>query len=152
MFLVAAIVSAVSIADWHEGRAASPDSTGTGTVSSASPSPPRPTEAYKTYSNEKIKLIGISVVEGDHSYAVFELPDRSVIVREGNEIIPGLRLVKVEWRGIDAESNGEIIKYRVGHGGSYGGNNLGRKSEGAQIMRERARSRVRVLTNLPGRD
>ena len=85
------------------------------------------------------KLIGTAVVEGGVSFAVFQQGAKSVLVREGNEIVEGLRLVQVSWNLIDVERDGVRHQIRIGSG------------EGLKVQRPRARREVRFLTNLPWR-
>ncbi|HSW49547.1 MAG TPA: hypothetical protein VLH09_05195 [Bryobacteraceae bacterium] len=60
-----------------------------------------------------VRLIGTAVVDGGASMAVLQLPGGPRFVREGDEISPGVRLVKV-WRNrIDVERAGVVQDMRA---------------------------------------
>jgi len=139
IFLALTILIALTAPE-REGWASPPD-----TSDDATQSPP---------TDRNTKLIGISVGRGGPSYAVFQSGGRTVLVREGNEIAPGLRLVQVRWKRVDAERDGVVEEIRIGGGegtGVYRQTVLGRTDEGSQALREQARRRVRYETNLFGR-
>jgi hypothetical protein len=60
------------------------------------------------------ELIGTAVVEGGTSFAVFQVAGKTRMVREGDEIASGLRLVQVRMNRIDVERNGVHEEIRVG--------------------------------------
>jgi hypothetical protein len=60
------------------------------------------------------ELIGTAVVEGGPSYAVFQLPGGPRFVREGEEIMGGVRLVQVGKNRVDIESEGVQQQIRLG--------------------------------------
>lgn len=60
------------------------------------------------------ELIGTAVVEGGTSYAVFQSANGPRLVREGDEIAGGMRLVQVRRNRIDVESNGIQQEIRLG--------------------------------------
>jgi len=60
------------------------------------------------------ELIGTAVVEGGTSFAVFQLAGKTRMVREGDEIASGLRLVQVRMNRIDVERNGIHEEIRLG--------------------------------------
>ena len=60
-----------------------------------------------------VRLIGTAVVDGGASMAILQLPTETRFVREGDEIVPGMRLVKV-WRNrIDVERAGVLQDMRA---------------------------------------
>ena len=60
-----------------------------------------------------VRLIGTAVVDGGASMAILQLPAGTRFVREGDEITPGMRLVKV-WRNrIDVERAGVLQDMRA---------------------------------------
>ena len=60
-----------------------------------------------------VRLIGTAVVDGGASMAILQLPGGPRFVREGDEITPGMRLVKV-WRNrIDVERAGVVQDMRA---------------------------------------
>ncbi len=64
----------------------------------------------------EVRLIGTAVVDGGASMAVLQLPGGPRFVREGDEISPGVRLVKV-WRNrIDVERAGVVQDMRARQG------------------------------------
>ena len=101
-------------------------------------------------------LIGTAVVEGGSSYAVFQSGGRSVLVREGDEIIEGLLLVYVGWGEIDVERDGVIDEILIASGEAVPGDGVLRetgirRAEEVQAQRIKARQRVRFLTNFSWR-
>jgi hypothetical protein len=70
-----------------------------------------------------VRLVGTAVIDGGASMAVLQLPSGTRFVREGDEIMAGMRLVKV-WRNrIDVERAGVIqdMRARQGSGPPAGG-------------------------------
>lgn len=61
-----------------------------------------------------VTLVGTAVVEGGPSFAVFEGARGSRVVREGEEIAPGVRLVQVDWNWVDVERGGIRHEIRLG--------------------------------------
>ena len=59
-------------------------------------------------------LVGTAVVEGGPCLAMFELAGGTRFVRDGDEIVSGLRLVQVRMNRIDVERNGVHDKLRLG--------------------------------------
>jgi hypothetical protein len=60
-----------------------------------------------------VRLIGTAVVDGGASMAILQLPTETRFVREGDEIVPGMRLAKV-WRNrIDVERAGVVQDMRA---------------------------------------
>jgi hypothetical protein len=68
-------------------------------------------------------LIGTAVIEGGSSIAVLKLTSGIRFVREGDEILPGMRLVKVSRNRIDVERAGVLqdIRSRWNSGPMAGG-------------------------------
>ena len=65
-----------------------------------------------------VRLIGTAVVDGGASMAILQLPTETRFVREGDEIVPGMRLAKV-WRNrIDVERAGVLQDMRARQGSS----------------------------------
>ena len=60
------------------------------------------------------ELIGTVVVEGGTSYAMFQSANGTRLVREGDEIASGVRLVQVKRNRIDVERNGVREEIRLG--------------------------------------
>jgi hypothetical protein len=60
------------------------------------------------------ELMGTAVVEGGTSYAMFQLAGGTRLVREGEEITDGVRLVQVRRNRIDVERNGVHQEIRLG--------------------------------------
>lgn len=60
------------------------------------------------------ELIGTLVVEGGTSYAVFQSAKGTRLVREGDEIAGGVRLVQIRRNRIDVERNGVREEIRLG--------------------------------------
>ncbi|MGE5841836.1 MAG: hypothetical protein ACM335_06130 [Deltaproteobacteria bacterium] len=61
------------------------------------------------------ELVGTAVVEGGSSCAVFQLAGATRLVREGQEITSGVRLVKIRLNRIEVECNGIREEIRLGH-------------------------------------
>jgi len=96
------------------------------------------------------KLIGTAVVGRGPSIAVLQLTTGSRYVREGDEIVAGIRLVKV-WRDrIDVERNGVHEEIRIGSNQGVGqqvlsgSNPAGSGSEARARLREDLRARGRL--------
>jgi hypothetical protein len=63
-----------------------------------------------------VRLIGTAVIDGGASMAILQLPTETRSVREGDEIVPGMRLVRV-WRNrIDVERAGVVQDMRARQG------------------------------------
>ena len=60
------------------------------------------------------ELIGTAVVEGGTSYAVFQSASGTRLVREGDDIVSGVRLVQIWKNRIDVERNGVHEEIRLG--------------------------------------
>jgi hypothetical protein len=58
------------------------------------------------------KVIGTAVVAGGSSIAVLQLTTGTQLVREGDEIVPGLRVVKIGRNRIDVERAGVLQEFR----------------------------------------
>ena len=63
------------------------------------------------------ELIGTAVVEGGTSYAVFQSASGTRLVREGDDIVSGVRLVQIWKNRIDVERNGVHEEIRLGYSG-----------------------------------
>jgi hypothetical protein len=61
-----------------------------------------------------VMLVGTAVVEGGPSFAVFEGAKGSRLVREGEEIVPGVRLLQVDWNWVDVQRGGIRQEIRLG--------------------------------------
>jgi hypothetical protein len=72
--------------------------------------PPRPVQRAAVDG----ELVGTAVVEGGTSYAMFQTANGTRIVREGDEIAGGIRLVQVRRNRIDVERNGVKQEVRIG--------------------------------------
>jgi hypothetical protein len=95
---------------------ASPEPTGSGGKRGAAPAAvPAPTpRGSNPQVNFDVRLIGTAVVEGGPSIAFLQLTTGTRFVREGDEIVAGMRLVKV-WRNrIDVERAGVHQEIRPG--------------------------------------
>ena len=60
------------------------------------------------------ELVGTAIVEGRISYAVFQSATGTRLVREGDEIVSGVRLVQIRRNRIDVERNGVREEIRLG--------------------------------------
>jgi len=60
------------------------------------------------------ELIGTAVIEGGRSYAVFQMAEGARFVREGDEIVGGVRLVQIERNRVGVDSNGIQQEIRLG--------------------------------------
>jgi Type II secretion system protein C len=96
------------------------------------------------------ELIGTAVVEGGTSYALFQSANGTRLVREGDEIASGVRLVQVRRNRIDVERNGIHEEIRLGWSeGSRqqvrpGSNPAGSGREARARLREDLRARGRL--------
>jgi Type II secretion system protein C len=61
------------------------------------------------------ELVGTAVIEGGTSYAMFQSASGTRLVREGDEIASGVRLVQVRMNRIDIERNGVHEEIRLGY-------------------------------------
>jgi hypothetical protein len=61
------------------------------------------------------ELVGTAVIEGGTSYAMFQSAKGTRLVREGDEIASGVRLIQVRRNRIDVERNGVHEEMRLGH-------------------------------------
>jgi hypothetical protein len=61
------------------------------------------------------ELVGTAVIEGGTSYAMFQTAKGTRLVREGDEIASGVRLVQVRRSRIDVERNGVHEEIRLGY-------------------------------------
>jgi len=96
------------------------------------------------------ELIGTAVVEGGISYAVFQSAGGTRMVREGDEIAGGVRLVQVRKNRVDVERNGVSEEIRLGysegarHQVRHGSNPAGSGREARARLREDLRARGRL--------
>lgn len=154
LFWVTVIVLTLSLARPSDGWPSTPDAAGGEEITADFPSQTDLEAAQEPPTPANTKLIGVAVVQGGPSYAIFQLGNRSVLVREGDEIVAGLQLRQVRWRSIDAERGGVLQEIYIGQGDGEAAARqtiLGITDEGAQTLREKARKRVRFVTNLPER-
>ena len=61
------------------------------------------------------ELVGTAVVEGGTSYAMFQSASGTRLVKEGEEIVSGVRLVQIRRNRIDVERNGVHEEIRLGY-------------------------------------
>jgi len=96
------------------------------------------------------ELVGTAVVEGGTSYAMFQSANGTRLVREGDEIASGVRLVQVRKNRIDVESNGAREEIRLGYSEGArqqfrpGSNPAGSGVEVRARLREDLRARGRL--------
>ena len=96
------------------------------------------------------ELIGTAVVEGGTSYAVFQSAKGTRLVREGDEIAGGVRLVQIRRNRIDVERNGVREEIRLGWSEGtrqqvrLGSNPAGSGREARARLREDLRARGRL--------
>jgi hypothetical protein len=96
------------------------------------------------------ELTGTVVVEGGISYAMFQSAKGTRLVREGDEITSGMRLVQVRRNRIDVERNGVREEIRlgwsegVGQQVRLGSNPAGSGREARARLREYLRARGRL--------
>jgi hypothetical protein len=96
------------------------------------------------------ELIGTVVVEGGTSYAMFQSANGTQLVREGDEIASGMRLVQVRRNRVDVESNGIQQEIRLGWSEGVGQqvrSGLTRVASGKEVrarLREDLRARGRL--------
>jgi hypothetical protein len=96
------------------------------------------------------ELIGTAVVEGGTSYALFQSANGTRLVREGDEIASGVRLVQVRRNRIDVERNGVKQEVRIGWSEGIGqqvrpgSNPAGSGVEKRARLREDLRARGRL--------
>ena len=96
------------------------------------------------------ELIGTVVVEGGTSYAMFQSANGTRLVREGDEIAGGMRLVQVRRNRIDVERNGVREEIRIGWSEGagqqvrLGSNPAGSGREARARLREYLRARGRL--------
>lgn len=62
----------------------------------------------------QVTLVGTAVVEGGPSFAVFEGAKGSRLVREGEEIAPGVLLLQVDWSSVEVGRGGIRQEIRLG--------------------------------------
>jgi hypothetical protein len=126
-WIVMAVMVAVAAAGGLMAWAASPDgkggieqtvaeparsnSGGVGASASVPASTPRAVQRIAM----DAELVGTAVVEGGTSYAMFQTADGTRLVREGDEIAIGVRLVQVRRNRIDVERNGVHEEIRLGY-------------------------------------
>ena len=60
------------------------------------------------------ELVGTAVIEGGTSYAMFQSASGTRLLREGEEIVSGVRLVQIRRNRIDVERNGVHEEIRLG--------------------------------------
>jgi hypothetical protein len=96
------------------------------------------------------ELTGTVVVEGGTSYAMFQTANGTRLVREGDEITSGVRLVQVRKNRIDVERNGVREEIRLGWSEGtrqqvrLGSNPAGSGREARARLREYLRARGRL--------
>ena len=96
------------------------------------------------------ELTGTVVVEGGISYAMFQSGNETRLVREGDEIASGVRLVQVKRNRIDVERNGVHEEIRLGWSEGtrqqvgLGSNPAGSGREVRARLREDLRARGRL--------
>jgi hypothetical protein len=96
------------------------------------------------------ELIGTAVVEGGVSLAMFQSANGTRLVREGDEIASGVRLVQVRRNRIDVERNGVSEEIRIGSSQGVGqqvrsgSNPAGSGREARARLREYLRARGRL--------
>jgi hypothetical protein len=96
------------------------------------------------------ELIGTAVVDGGTSYAMFQSANGTRLVREGDEIASGVRLVQVRRNRIDVERNGVKQEVRIGWSEGIGqqvrpgSNPAGSGVEKRARLREDLRARGRL--------
>jgi hypothetical protein len=96
------------------------------------------------------ELTGTVVVEGGTSYAMFQSANGTRLVREGEEIASGVRLVQVKRNRIDVERNGVREEIRLGWSEGtlqqvrLGSNPAGSGREARARLREYLRARGRL--------
>ena len=96
------------------------------------------------------ELTGTVVVEGGTSYAMFQSANGTRLVREGDEIASGVRLVQVKRNRIDVERNGVREEIRLGWSEGtrqqvrLGSNPAGSGREARARLREYLRARGRL--------
>jgi len=96
------------------------------------------------------ELTGTVVVEGGTSYAMFQSANGTRLVREGDEISSGVRLVQVKRNRIDVERNGVREEIRIGWSEGtrqqvrLGSNPAGSGREARARLREYLRARGRL--------
>ena len=96
------------------------------------------------------ELTGTVVVEGGTSYAMFQSAKGTRLVREGDEITSGVRLVQVRRNRIDVERNGVREEIRLGWSEGtlqqvrLGSNPAGSGREARARLREYLRARGRL--------
>jgi hypothetical protein len=81
------------------------------------PSPSTPASAPRSVAPAimpDVTLVGTVVVEGGPSLAVFQGTRGSRLVWEGEEIVPGMRLLQVDWNWVDVERGGTRQEIRLG--------------------------------------
>ena len=96
-----------------EQTAAEPAGSNSGGVAGSMPVPVSIPRAVPRIAIDA-ELIGTAVVEGGTSFAVFQLAGATRLVREGDEIAGGVRLVQVRRNRIDVERDGVHEEIRLG--------------------------------------
>jgi Type II secretion system protein C len=99
--------------DGAEQSDAEPGVSNSGRVAASLSGPASITRATPRISVDA-ELIGTAVIEGGRSYAVFQMAEGARFVREGDEIVGGVRLVQVERNRVGVESNGIQQEIRLG--------------------------------------
>ena len=93
------------------------------------------------------ELIGTAVVEGGTSFALFQSASGTRFVREGDEIVSGVRLVQIRMNRIDIERNGVHEQIRLGYSAGArqqfrpGSNPAGSGVEARARLREHLKSK-----------
>jgi hypothetical protein len=106
------------------------------------------------------ELTGTVIIEGGISYAMFQSGSRTRLVREGEEIASGVRLVQVRRNRIDVERNGVQEEIRLGwsegarqqvrSGSIRGASTLNPRERLMEYWKERNRLRQELLEGLRG--
>jgi hypothetical protein len=125
-------------------HASDQDATGEEDIAPAQPAAHGPlrsaaAEAVPAAIENHAKLIGTAVFEGGSSIAVLQLTSGIRFVREGDEILPGMRLVKVTRNRIEVERAGVLgdIRSRWESGSVGGGRAIQADTGGLQQPRSR---------------
>jgi len=120
-WMFVALLIGLAAAGALTASAAAPGDADDADVESAAPAPARAAAAAPApvtwqrnpLAELNVRLIGTAVVDGGASMAILQLPTETRFVREGDAIVPGLRLVKV-WRNrIDVERAGVLQDMRA---------------------------------------
>jgi len=107
--------AAPSMAEENSSRAsAEPAGPDAGSVATSLPAPASTPRVADSRIATDAELVGTAVVEGGTSFAVFQVASGTRLVREGDEIAGGVRLVQVRRNQIEVERNGVREEIRLG--------------------------------------